>query len=262
MASPPLAQLWLLAAARHVVRSPTLGPGISWAGHHDRRTVAERQKGAPHVLSASHRMRRRYRGIVARVMTSECPRRLPAGAQAWLRPTRHPVQTPARRCHGGVTSRRVDAVVSQPRSTPPSPQLDVAGTLGEGLPRRFRDTDDRSGVRRQNVRGTLFSSATILDRGKRLRIHRGRASASSHRRGRAPASSRPRPCPQRALRAPRDDRAARNPDQPKLIFASRLVRESALTSASSSVTLPSSRAGRARRRSSACPSRCCAPALP
>ena len=37
-------------------------------------------------------------------------------------------------------SRRVDAVVSQPRSTPPCPQLDVAGTLSEGLPRRFRDT--------------------------------------------------------------------------------------------------------------------------
>ena len=36
----------------------------------------------------------------------------------------------------------MDVVVSQPRSTPPSPQLDVAGTPSEGLPRRFRDTSD------------------------------------------------------------------------------------------------------------------------
>ena len=65
------------------------------------------------------------------------------GSSGVLAATRHPVQTPARRCHRGVPSRRVDAVVSQPRSTPPSPQLDVAGTPGEGLPRRLRDTDDR-----------------------------------------------------------------------------------------------------------------------
>ncbi len=99
------------------------------------------QKGARHMLSehtgslAVSRSRRR-------VVTSECPRRLPAIVQARFRPTRHPVQTPARRCHGSVPSRRVDAVVSQPRSRPPSPQLDVAGTPSEGLPRRFRDTAD------------------------------------------------------------------------------------------------------------------------
>ena len=96
------------------------------------------------------------------VMTSECRRRLPVEAQAWFRPTRHPVQTPARRCRGGGTSRRVDAVVSQPRSTPPSPQLDVAGTPSEGC------LDDSaiprpSGVRRQDVRGNPLRSATILN---------------------------------------------------------------------------------------------------
>ena len=97
------------------------------------------QDGAPNTLSARtapSAVSRNRCGVIA----SECPRRLPAGARACSRPTRHPVQTPARRCHGGVSSRRVDAVVSQPRSRPPSPQLDVAGTPGEGLPRRFRDT--------------------------------------------------------------------------------------------------------------------------
>ncbi len=88
--------------------------------------------------STPHRWR--YRGIVAESSSRSGPRRLPASVQAWFRPTRHPVQTPARRGHGGVASRRVDVVVSQPRSTPPCPQLDVAGTLSEGLPRRFRDT--------------------------------------------------------------------------------------------------------------------------
>ncbi len=56
-----------------------------------------------------------------------------------------------------------------------------------------------SGVRRQNVRGTIFSPATTVDRGERLRIRRGRApaskqpprqaSASRSHRGRAAASS-------------------------------------------------------------------------
>ena len=43
----------------------------------------------------------------------------------------------------------------------------------------------RSGARRRDVRGTLRRSAPFLDRGKRLAIHRGRTSASSHC-GRAP----------------------------------------------------------------------------
>jgi len=92
---------------------------------------------------------------------------------------RHPVQTPARRYHGGIISRRVDAVVSQPRSTPPSPQLDVAGTLSEGLPQRFRDAADRSGHSDWTCGAPIFSPATTLNRGQRLRIHRGRAPASS-----------------------------------------------------------------------------------
>ncbi len=103
------------------------------------RTVAELKK-VPRTPCRRAPYLRRYRGIVAESSPRSGPRRLPAIVQAWFRPTRHPVQTPARRCHGGVTSRRVDAVVSQPRSRPPSPQLDVAGTPGEGLPRRFRDT--------------------------------------------------------------------------------------------------------------------------
>ena len=110
-----------------------------WSGHHDRRTLQSfRRVPRTYCRSAPHR--RRYRGVVAESSPRSGPQRLPAIVQAWFRPTRHPVQTPARRCHGGVTSRRVDVVVSQPRSTPPSPQLDVAGTPGEGLPRRLRDT--------------------------------------------------------------------------------------------------------------------------
>ena len=77
------------------------------------------------------------------------------------------------------TSRRVDVVVSQPRSTPPSPQLDVAGTLSEGLPQRFRDAADRSGHSDWTCGAPIFSPATTLNRGQRLRIHRGRAPASS-----------------------------------------------------------------------------------
>ena len=97
------------------------------------------QDGAPNTLSARtapSAVSRNRCGVIA----SECPRRLPAGAQVCLRPTRHPVQTPARRGHRGVASRHVDAVVSQPQSRPPSLQVDVAGTLGKGLPRRLRDT--------------------------------------------------------------------------------------------------------------------------
>ena len=125
-------------------------------------------EGAPHILSE-------HAGSVGGIAESSQshhlrsgPRRLPVGARACSRPTRHPVQTPARRCHGGVASRRVDVVVSQPRSRPPSPQLDVAGTLSEGLPRRFRDTNDRSGVLRPNVRGShlpLCSDPSIVVRG-------------------------------------------------------------------------------------------------
>ena len=190
------------------------------------RNVAELRGCPAHLVgaTASAAVSRNRCGV----MTSECPRRLPAGAQACSRPTRHPVQTPARRCHGGVASRRVDAVVSQPRSRPPSPQLDVAGTLGEGLPRRFRDTGSRSGARRQHVRGTLLRSAPFLDRGKRLGIHRGRVSASNHR-GRAAASSHrggsPRAPARRACRrvpacgpppasGPRRARRARTPSGP------------------------------------------------
>jgi cholesterol transport system auxiliary component len=56
--------------------------------------------------------------------------------------------------HRRIASRRVDVVVSQPRSRPPSPQLDVAGTLSEG---RLDDSAIPTTVRcaRQDVRGTL-----------------------------------------------------------------------------------------------------------
>ncbi len=103
-------------------------------------------------------------------MISECPRRLSAGARACFRPTRHPVQTPARRGHGGVASRRVDAVVSQPRSTPPSSQLDVAGTLGEGLPRRLRDTATDPARADRTCGAPSDRSASFLDRGARLGV--------------------------------------------------------------------------------------------
>ena len=126
-------------------------------------------EGAPHVLSehtgslAVSRNRRR-------VMTSECPRRLAAEARACSRPPRHPVQTPARRGHGGVASRRVDVVVC-PASTIPRCQ------------RPF-------GVRRQDVRGTLFSSVPSVDRGDRPTGHPGRAAASYSCRAAATASGR------------------------------------------------------------------------
>jgi hypothetical protein len=87
-------------------------------------------------------------------------------------------------------SRRVDAVVSQPRSRPPSPQLDVAGTPGEGLPRRFRDTNDRPACSDKVCGAPIFSAATILNRGKRLAIHRGRGEAPAiDHQGSAVASS-------------------------------------------------------------------------
>ena len=118
------------------------------------------------------------------------PQRLPAAAPACARPTRHPDQTPARRALGdaalrhqcGITSRRVDAVVSQPRSRSPCPQLDVADhserRTASPIP-RYRQP---FGVRRPSVRGTLFRPATTMHRGTRLRIHHGRTPASSSHR--------------------------------------------------------------------------------
>ena len=103
----------------------------------------------------------------------------------------------------------------QPRSTPPSPQLDVAGTLSEGC------LDDSaipppSGVRRQTCGAPIFRAATILDRGQRLgytaaarrRAARRRRAAtpsggapSAARRPRSPRARRPRPPAGRPTRA-------------------------------------------------------------
>ena len=184
----PAEHLTQLADARHLVarrRSARVsrGPVTTIEGR------CRAPKGAPHIVSArtaSSAVSRNRRGV----MTSECPRRLPAGARACSRPTRHPVQTPARRGHGGVASRRVDAVVSQPRSTPPSPQLDVAGTLGEGLPRRFRDTatdpalaDSTCGAPSGALhRPSIVVSGWRYTAAARRRAHRGRVSASSQLR--------------------------------------------------------------------------------
>ena len=43
---------WLLAAARPVVRSPTLGPGISRAGHHDQRTLQSSRRCPARLVGA------------------------------------------------------------------------------------------------------------------------------------------------------------------------------------------------------------------
>jgi hypothetical protein len=145
-------------------------------------------EGAPHVLSehaASLAVSRNRRGVIA----SECPRRLPVAAQACSRPTRHPVQTPARDTQGrppphcGPVLGRGGIAAA---STPLCPQLDVAGTLSEG---RLDDSAIPTANRRAPTEcpgNHLFSPAMTADRGKRLAIHRGRASASSHR-GRASA---------------------------------------------------------------------------
>jgi len=53
-----------------------------------------------------------------------------------------------------ITSRRVDAVVSQPRSTPPCPQLDVADHSEQKTASTIPRYQRPSGVLRQGVRGT------------------------------------------------------------------------------------------------------------
>ena len=151
--------------------------------------------GAPHVLSehaASSVVSRSRRGV----MTSECPRRLPVSDQASSRPrdTRSKRRLADAAVASGssmprwVTSRRVDAVY------PSRDEASVrAGRRRGPLRAKAASTIPRyqrpSGVRRQNVRGTIFSRATTLNRGERLGIHRGRASASRSHGGRAAASS-------------------------------------------------------------------------
>jgi hypothetical protein len=131
--------------------SPALGPGASLGRDHDRgswqccRCCPARAVGARRVVVVS----RNRCGVI----TSECPRRLPVIDQTLLRPTRHPVQTPARRCRGGV--RLADAAIGSragawTRCIPAATrlrraQVDVAGTLSEG---RLDDSAIPTSVRR------------------------------------------------------------------------------------------------------------------
>ena len=153
----------LLAAARHLVarrRSARVPRGPVT-------TIEERyraEEGAPHVLSEhaaslggiAESSRSHDFGVPA-TSTCDCSGVVSAhetpGPNAGS-PMPRWGHEPARG-RGGIPAAKHASV----------PQLDVAGTPGEGLPRRFRDTSYRSGVRRQNVRGTLFRSAPFLDRG-------------------------------------------------------------------------------------------------
>ncbi len=113
--------------------------------------------------------------------------------------TRHPVQTPARRCRGGLPL--VDATAGSradawTRCIPAATrhrcaQVDVAGHSERRSPRRFRDTNDRSACADRTCGAPIFRRATTLTRGERLGIHRGRASASRSHCGRASASTSP-----------------------------------------------------------------------
>ena len=123
-------------AARRLATPPWPRRAGVWTGCPVGRSLRSRVdaelKRLPRTSCRRSPQRQWYRGIVAESSPRSGPRRRPAIVQAWFRPTRHPVQTPARRGHGGVASRRAAVVVSQPRSTPPSLQLDVAGTLAKG----------------------------------------------------------------------------------------------------------------------------------
>ena len=126
-------------------------------------------KRLPRTFCRSTPHRRRYRGIVAESSLQSAPRRLPVAA----RPARGPRDTRSkRRLADATVGSRAGAwtrwypsreAALRPRSWT-SRALLAKGCLDDSaipLP---------SGVRRQHVRGTLFSAATILNRGKRLGI--------------------------------------------------------------------------------------------
>ncbi len=187
--TPRVARLRWPAARRRSARVPR------WAADHDRGSMAGLKIGAPHILSAhtaSAAVSRNRRGV----RLKSGPRRLPAADETSSRPTRHPVQTPARRGRCGL--RLTDAAVGSradvwTRCIPAATrlrraQVDVADHSERRPPRRFRDTSDRPACADKTCGAPIFSPATTLTRGERLGIHRGRASASS---GRAAASSVP-----------------------------------------------------------------------
>ena len=139
-------------------------------------------------------VRRNGGGIAesSRSHASECPRRLPVATRACLRPTRHPVQTPARAMYGGhrcIASRCLVAVVSQPRARLCARGWTSRALLAKGC---LYDSAIPAATRRTPTEcaGYPLPPCLTVDRGTRLAIHRGRGPAShppAIRRGRAPA---------------------------------------------------------------------------
>jgi hypothetical protein len=179
--------------------SPTFGPGASWAAGHDQRS-GRAEDGCPaHSVGA-----RRIGSGVAESSRSHdfgVPATSTCGGAGVVAATRHPVQTPARRCHGGLPL--VDATAGSPagawtRCIPAATrdrcaQVDVADYSKRRLPRRFRDTN---GVRRAPTECAGHSSSALqrpsivvsgwgyTAAGRRRAAtdaDRGRASASSYR---------------------------------------------------------------------------------
>jgi hypothetical protein len=152
--------------------------------------------GAPYILSAhaaSAVVSRNRRGV----MTSECPRRLPVAAQTSSRP--RDTRSKRRLADAAVTSgssmpqRDHEPArgrgVSQPRRGIGARRWTSRSTLSEGC---LDDSAIPTMPRRAPTRcaGQPLEPATTVDRGERLGMHRGRASASRSHCGRAPASYR------------------------------------------------------------------------
>jgi hypothetical protein len=158
-----------------------------WAGTTiERRSRAE--DGAPHTLPA-HAARSAVSRNSRRVMTTEWSATSTCGRSSVL--AAHETPGPnagwpiaVMRCTKAATGSRADAWTRWY----PSREARLRArswtsrtTLSKRPPRRFRDTNDPPACSDKVCGAPVFCGATILNRGTRLRIHRGRASASSHR---------------------------------------------------------------------------------
>ena len=132
----------------------------------------------------------RYRGIVEAALRQECPRRPTAGTEACFAAGIPPRPRAGSRRHRGIGEPAFGPGVSWAESTPRTIAGRRRGHSEVMTLRRFRDTADDAVRADTDVRGTLLSSATSVDRSDRPTRYPGRAAASHERPSGHSAASR------------------------------------------------------------------------